>query len=994
MDSYQQEVGCSAPCRQAGEFRPQFGEPADFIPLPESRVRRWVGWNVSLVCLATLIVACYGGVLFGGLQFGFRDSAHFFYPLYFRVQQEWASGRLPLWEPGANGGTPMLGSPVAAVFYPGKLLFAWVPYAWGMRLYVVAHEVLAFFAMVALVRSWGVSRTGSTIAGLSYAFGGPVLSYYCNVIYLVGAAWAPLGFRAADRWLRLGRSSALPELTLVLAMQVLGGDPEAAYLTVLCACGYALGLARAEKQSPARPWLWGVTFIAVLIAWSCVGPVATSRLQSSGGPWRQVIIATAWAVGVPVYAAIRGSGQRVRLAVMFLGLAGSCLLAMALTAVQLFPVLEQTAMSVRWSKGRPIDLYDFSLVPYRSVEWVWPNVFGTLSHGSSYWEYRLPPFDLPIDGHRSWSLTLYFGALPLVLALGAAGLRGGPCWRVWMTAVAALSLFASVGAFAGPAAWLGGKPSYAGDDSLFGLLVTILPGLRFFRFPGKFLVLTALALSALAGLGWDRVASGLSRRRVMVVTWGLLIVTAVSLAVAVGFRARLVSAMGGSRQNLFGPIDAPGAVAEMVGGFVHGLVALASVLIVVGWCRRRPAAAGLAALAFLTADLAWANARQVIVIPQADFVREPEVLRAIRAAERAHPTSGPFRVHRLGVWFPPGWSETGSNERLRDLTDWELNTLVPGFGLLHGINYVLTDESQTGRADFWRLFRPAWREVDSATAATLGVEPGHSVVYHPRRVLDLWGARYFILPSYPADWTSEERSYAAFLDQTELIYPDPVAMEGPERREEREKWRQTKDVQVRRNKAAYPRAWVVHDLRPIRPLGRLQSAARDALSARLGFGDDLTGSFPSIPTADLRSVAYIEADDPGALAPYRSGGPAGATESVTVRYDSPTRVVLEAYLDRPGLIVLADIFDPGWRLAIDGHRAPIWCANLSMRAAAVTAGPHRMVYTYEPASVKAGAWVSMAGLATLIGLIFIARSCPVVRVRGLAEERMANSCGS
>ena len=110
--------------------------------------------------------------------------------------------------------------------------------------------------MVALTRSWGVSRTGATLAGLTYAFGGPVLTDYFNIIYLVGAAWVPLGLRAADRWLRLGRRLALAELAGVLAMQMLGGDPEAAYLTVSCAFGYAVALARSREVSPARPWRW------------------------------------------------------------------------------------------------------------------------------------------------------------------------------------------------------------------------------------------------------------------------------------------------------------------------------------------------------------------------------------------------------------------------------------------------------------------------------------------------------------------------------------------------------------------------------------------------------------------------------------------------------------------------------------------------------------------------------------------------------------------
>ena len=148
-----------------------------------------------LVCALAVLLFVYRAVLFQGEQFGFRDGAHFYYPLYSRIQQEWQAGRWPLWDPWQNGGQPLLGNPMSAVLYPGKLIYALVPYAWGARLYVIGHTALAFAGMVALARSLGVSTVGAGIAGLSYAFGGPVLFQYCNVIYLVGAAWLPWGLR-------------------------------------------------------------------------------------------------------------------------------------------------------------------------------------------------------------------------------------------------------------------------------------------------------------------------------------------------------------------------------------------------------------------------------------------------------------------------------------------------------------------------------------------------------------------------------------------------------------------------------------------------------------------------------------------------------------------------------------------------------------------------------------------------------------------------------
>ena len=205
------------------------------------------------VCFGSLFLLCYAPALFQGRQFGFRDAGHFYYPLHQRVQEEWNAGRWPLWEPEENAGMPLLGNPTAAVLYPGKLVFAVLPYAWARADLHCDASALAFVAMLVLLRSWGISWSGSGLGALSYTFGAPILFQYCNVIYLVGAAWLPLGMHAVDRWVRLGRRWGLWELAGVLAMQVLGGDPQAAYLLGLAGAGYALGLAWSRARGRHRP---------------------------------------------------------------------------------------------------------------------------------------------------------------------------------------------------------------------------------------------------------------------------------------------------------------------------------------------------------------------------------------------------------------------------------------------------------------------------------------------------------------------------------------------------------------------------------------------------------------------------------------------------------------------------------------------------------------------------------------------------------------------
>ena len=120
---------------------------------------------LGLVCALALLLYCYRMVLFAGEQFAFRDAIHFYYPLYLRVQQEWEAGRWPLWDPGQNGGIPLLGYPMAAVLYPGKIVYAILPFPWAHRIYVVAHTVVAFVGMLALARSLGISGVPSSRSG-------------------------------------------------------------------------------------------------------------------------------------------------------------------------------------------------------------------------------------------------------------------------------------------------------------------------------------------------------------------------------------------------------------------------------------------------------------------------------------------------------------------------------------------------------------------------------------------------------------------------------------------------------------------------------------------------------------------------------------------------------------------------------------------------------------------------------------------------------------
>jgi len=952
-----------------------------------------------LGCLAALVFSCFGGVLLRGQQFAYRDAAHFYYPLYQRVQQEWRAGRVPLWEMEENAGMPLMGNPAAAVLYPGKLIYALFPYAWAARLYVLAHVFLAFGGMWALLRRWEVTPVGAAIGSLAYAFGGPVLFQYCNVIFLVGAAWAPWGLLAADRLVRSGDRRALPELAAVLALQVLGGDAEAAYLTALCAAGYAFWVSRTghDRRWPGTAWV--VVFASVLaVSWtaavlaaahffhrvSAAQAVRWPLVGATGqgltlAPWLLIgfWVAWRWRRG----RTIPPAGRAV------LAVVSAAALAAALAAVQLVPICEFAALSIRARGERLHDIYPFSVEPCRALELVWPHVYGSMMAGNRLWLPVMPPK----HSVTPWTPSLYLGGATLVLALGAAGFRNAPPWRGWMTTVALLSFTAALGEYGSPLWWareLPGAEAYLGghdihngvnplrldgtlqdgDGGLYWLMTLGLPGFRVFRYPGKLLTFTSLSLSVLAGMGWDQVAAGAggarrSARCAQVFLAATLVVLGAFLARSDGFAAWLASRAAGAG-SLMGPIDVPGALADVRGGLLHGALVLGVVLLLIRTARRFPRLAAALALPLMTLDLAAANASLVLTLPQSLFDARPGLLDVIARAEKSDPSPGPYRVHRLSQWDPVGWYESASPDRWRALVEWRRKTLEAKYGLPYGLEYTLA-EGTTELDEYRWFFHPTAGTMTPELAPVLNAAAGTTLVYFPRRGFDLWNSRYFILPFYPR-WSEPRRGIAAFLSDIELVAP--VAGDGTSTgagEKDRERWNdwvKREDWQVLRNRTAFPRAWVVHQARRLPSASAFTRQPQDRIKEILYPGDALW-SEPGQPVYDPRATAWVEADALPALSAHLPGGRPGDRETVTVHYKGPQRVELEARLERPGIVVLADVDYPGWRLSIDGRSAAILRVNGLMRGAVVGEGEHRLVYTYEPWSVRVGLIVTVAGLA-------------------------------
>jgi hypothetical protein len=121
---------------------------------------------------------------------------------------------------------------------------------------------------------------------------------------------------------------------------------------------------------------------------------------------------------------------------------------------------------------------------------------------------------------------------------------------------------------------------------------------------------------------------------------------------------------------------------------------------------------------------------------------------------------------------------------------------------------------------------------------------------------------------------------------------------------------------------------------------------------------------------DARQIAYTETTVE--LPPVCRG----STEIVS---EEPNRIRLAARMETAGLVVLADLWDQGWRAWLDGKPAPILRVNHAIRGVVVPTGSSILEFRYQPRSFTWGIRCFAGAALVLIGWFAVAlrrRSAP------------------
>ncbi|MDF3015835.1 MAG: hypothetical protein K0R44_1060, partial [Thermomicrobiales bacterium] len=190
-------------------------------------------------------------------------------------------------------------------------------------------------------------------------------------------------------------------------------------------------------------------------------------------------------------------------------------------------------------------------------------------------------------------------------------------------------------------------------------------------------------------------------------------------------------------------------------------------------------------------------------------------------------------------------------------------------------------------------------------------------------LLDLLDVRYIVqdaaLPSYRDD-------IRALNAETRVVFSTPRVI-------------------VHERDSAPPHAWIVHDVRPVTRGGALPL---------------LTGG-----VVDPYQTALVEGVPPVTAAPDDS-----AAHLARVAAYGPDMMSITTQTAAPGLLVVSEIYESGWRAYVDGEEVEILPTDHALRGIPISSGEHTVEMRYDPLSLRLGLWIS--GIASVAMIVIFA----------------------
>jgi hypothetical protein len=431
----------------------QAGRITNTIACIGGRTARCFGIATLFACIAAAL-AMYAPALGSRFFVSGTDTYSHDYIMHLYGWGEIAGeGRLPLWCPYLFCGFPFVASFALCPFYPSQWLYFLPPHSFAFLnhnaaftlQYALAVALAGIFSAI-WARETGRSRTAALWAALALMVSGHflTLTHAGHLQKMIAIAWAPLALAASHRMAsHRGGWRAATLLGVSLAMQLLASHTQIAYATAAACAAYLL-FAAAHRFAPLRG----------------SSPLAPG-LQSGDD---NTNTARAASPSIPILLA---------------GFAFAAVVAIMLSAVQMFPGMEMSSVSNRAAGVAFEEAVETSYPPLELLEYVIPRVFGDSVRDT----------DTPYFGAWGERIVSDFLGAPIVLLVIFGIVAGRGRYRFYLAAMALVSIAVGLGKY----------------TPLYRLLFDFVPGFQRFRSPGTFMFLTDLALVQLAAGGIDAI---------------------------------------------------------------------------------------------------------------------------------------------------------------------------------------------------------------------------------------------------------------------------------------------------------------------------------------------------------------------------------------------------------------------------------------------------------------------------------------------------------
>ena len=453
-----------------------------------------------------------------------------------------------------------------------------------------------------------------------------------------------------------------------------------------------------------------------------------------------------------------------------------------------------------------------------------------------------------------------------------------------------------------------------GLSAAFYNAFALLPIFRTARFPSRFAFVTALCVAMLAGMGLERLLRAARTwriRRAAVISAALILVLATAALTVAGASHANLMPLG--REQLRAALPLRPAELEVMWTHLHGtlpadvwrlvIAASGGALLMLAGARRL-----LPPAAGVACWCALVFGELAFAGREFSAVTSPAVYRDPPPLAQKLRSLPPGRIFRYRYYDP---RDAGSRVGLYPFTrGWAVRPEAYALSLArlpHNSNMIWGIPSVSG-------FSPLQTR---ALKALLGRPRAESTLieFQLSPVLDLLGARYILTPrrSIPVDYP--------LLDTVD-------------------------DINIFLNDRALPRAFIVHR-------GEVASSDEAAVSLLRSVGFDYRGVL----------LLHDPRDKPLRLPPQRSD----EEESAKIVAEGSDSVTVAAELKRPGYLVLADQYYPGWTARVDGQEAKLVRADFLLRAVRLDAATHRVEFSFRSVSFRIGAAVTVGAVFILIG---------------------------